>query len=96
MLTRYRRAVKGKRSNAFLAKANSDGLVKSPSAAFRCNFVVAAHLSVRLTPQFLRALHLELFTRPSTPGWRNQLRKTRAWTRKAFRRDPRFASPGRM
>jgi len=34
-----------------------DGLVKSPSAALRCNFVVAAHLEVRLTPQFLRALH---------------------------------------
>jgi hypothetical protein len=30
----------------------------------RCNFVVAAHLKVRLTPQFLRALHLELFTKP--------------------------------
>jgi hypothetical protein len=44
---------------------NFDGFVKSPSAALRCNFVVAAHLSVRLTPQFLRALHLELFTKPS-------------------------------
>jgi hypothetical protein len=32
-----------------------DGFVKSPSAALRCNFVVAAHLLVRLTPQFLRA-----------------------------------------
>jgi hypothetical protein len=42
-----------------------DGLVKSPSAALRFNFVVAAHLYVRLTPQFLRALHLELFTKPS-------------------------------
>jgi hypothetical protein len=42
-----------------------DGLVKSPSAALRFNFVVAAHLEVRLTPQFLRALHLELFTKPS-------------------------------
>jgi hypothetical protein len=42
-----------------------DGLVKSPSAALRCNFVVAAHLLVRLTPQFLRALHLDLFTKPS-------------------------------
>jgi len=42
-----------------------DGFVKSPSAALRCNFVVAAHLSVRLTPQFLSALHLELFSQPS-------------------------------
>jgi hypothetical protein len=30
-----------------------DGFVKSPSAA------------LRFTPQFLRALHLELFTKPS-------------------------------
>ena len=39
----------------------SDGLVKSPSvllgAGLRGNFVVAAHPQVRLTPQFLRALH---------------------------------------
>jgi hypothetical protein len=42
-----------------------DGFVKSPSAALRFNFVVAAHLEVRFTPQFLRALHLELFTKPS-------------------------------
>jgi hypothetical protein len=42
----------------------NDGLVKSPSAALRGNFVVAAHLYVRLTPRFLRALHLELFTKP--------------------------------
>jgi hypothetical protein len=41
-----------------------NGFVKSPSAALRCNFVAAAHLFVRLTPQFLRALHLELFTKP--------------------------------
>jgi hypothetical protein len=44
---------------------NFDGLVKSPSAALRFNFVIAAHLLVRLIPQFLRALHLELFTKPS-------------------------------
>jgi hypothetical protein len=44
---------------------NIDGLVKSPSAALRFNFVAAAHLSVRLASQFLRALHLELFTKPS-------------------------------
>jgi len=42
-----------------------DGFVKSPSAALRCNFVVAAHLDVRLAPQFLRALQLEFFTKPS-------------------------------
>jgi hypothetical protein len=42
-----------------------DGFVKSPSAALRFNFVVAAYLYVRFTPQFLRALHLELFTKPS-------------------------------
>jgi hypothetical protein len=32
----------------------------------RFTFVVAAHLVVRLTPQVLRALHLELFTEPSS------------------------------
>jgi len=32
-----------------------DGFVKSPSAALRFNFVFAAHLFVRFTPQFLRA-----------------------------------------
>jgi len=42
-----------------------DGFVKGPSAALRFNFVAAAHLLMRLTPQFLRALHLELFTKPS-------------------------------
>jgi hypothetical protein len=42
-----------------------DGFVKSPSAALRFNIVVAAYLYVRFTPQFLRALHLELFTKPS-------------------------------
>jgi len=44
----------------------NDGFVKSPSAALRGNFVVAAHLYVRLTPRFLRALHLELLTKPSS------------------------------
>jgi len=34
------------------------GFVKSPSAALRCSFVVAARPLVRLTPQFLRALHV--------------------------------------
>jgi hypothetical protein len=46
-----------------------DGFVKSPSvplgAGLRFTFVVAAHIGVRRTPQFLRALHLELFTKPS-------------------------------
>jgi hypothetical protein len=45
-----------------------DDFVKSPSAALRFNFVVAAYLVVRFTPQFLRALHLELFTKPSFGG----------------------------
>jgi len=45
-----------------------DGLVKSPSAALRFNFFMRslrgeAHRD--LAPQFLRALHLELFTKPS-------------------------------
>jgi hypothetical protein len=44
---------------------NFDGFVKSPSAALRFTFVVAAHLKVRFTSQILRALHLELFTKPS-------------------------------
>jgi hypothetical protein len=44
---------------------NLDGCVKSPAAALRFNFVVAACLEARFTPQFLRALHLELFTQPS-------------------------------
>jgi len=42
-----------------------NGFVKSPSAALRFNFVVAAHQKVRRTPQFFRALQLELFTKPS-------------------------------
>jgi len=42
-----------------------DGFVKSPSAALRFDFVIAAHLLVRLIPQSSRALHLELFTEPS-------------------------------
>jgi len=40
------------------------GFAKSPSAALRFTFVVAAYPTVRLTPQVLRALHLELFTLP--------------------------------
>jgi purine nucleosidase len=47
------------------AKTEGDDFVKSPSAALRGNFVVAAHPYVRLTPQFLRALHLELFSKSS-------------------------------
>jgi hypothetical protein len=42
-----------------------DGLVKRPAAALRFNLVGQRTLSVRFTPQFLRALHLELFTKPS-------------------------------
>jgi hypothetical protein len=42
-----------------------DDFGKNPSAALRFDFVVAAHLPMRLPPKFLRALHLELFTKPS-------------------------------
>jgi len=45
-----------------------DGFIKNPSAALRCNLVVAARLNVRLTLQFLRALQLEHFTKPSSFG----------------------------
>jgi hypothetical protein len=45
--------------------SNLDGFVKSPSAALRFAFVVAAYQQVRLAPQVLRALHMELFTLPS-------------------------------
>ena len=45
---------------AFFKELKCDGLVKSPSvllgAGLRFNFVVAAYLLVRFTPQFLRAL----------------------------------------
>jgi hypothetical protein len=41
-----------------------NGFVKSPSAALRFTFVVAAYQQVRFIPQVLRALHLELFTKP--------------------------------
>jgi hypothetical protein len=44
-----------------------DGFVKNPSAALPFNFVFEAYLQVRFTPQFLRAWHLELFTKPSFP-----------------------------
>jgi hypothetical protein len=40
----------------------------------RFNFVVAAYLLVRFTPQFLRALHLELFTKPSRAEKKKELR----------------------
>ncbi|MCX5911989.1 MAG: hypothetical protein NTV04_08665, partial [Deltaproteobacteria bacterium] len=60
-----------------------DGFVKSPSAALRFNFVVAAYLYVRFTPQFLRALHLELFTNPSLA--------TLVWKRSLFPRSSPFA-----
>jgi hypothetical protein len=42
-----------------------DGFAKSPSAALRSSFVTAAYLYVRLIPQLLQALHLELFVLPS-------------------------------
>ena len=40
------------------------GFVKSPSAALHKFFVTATYLPVRLIPQALCALHLELFTMP--------------------------------
>jgi hypothetical protein len=46
-------------------RSDPDGFVKSPSAALRFTFVVAAYQQVRFTPQVLRALHMELFTLPS-------------------------------
>jgi hypothetical protein len=45
---------------------NDDGFAKSPSAALRFIFRRCDVPKVRLTPQDLRALHLELFTLPST------------------------------
>jgi hypothetical protein len=51
-------------------KNNISGFVKSPPAAVRFNFFMR---SLRgdalrdLTPQFLRALHPELFTKPACP-----------------------------
>ncbi len=44
----------------------NDGFVKSPSAALRGMRSLRGLSPLRdLTPQFLRALHLELFTKPS-------------------------------
>jgi hypothetical protein len=43
------------RNNQHEKFLKGDGFVKSPSAALRFNFVVAAYLYVRFTPQFLRA-----------------------------------------
>jgi hypothetical protein len=42
-----------------------DDFAKSPSAVLRCIFRRCDVPYVRLTPQDLRALHLELFTLPS-------------------------------
>jgi hypothetical protein len=50
---------------AFLSMNKFDGFVKSPSAVLRCIFRRCDVPYVRLTPQDLRALHLELFTLPS-------------------------------
>jgi hypothetical protein len=51
-------------TDRFWRQEKNDGFVKSPSAALRFTFVVAAYQQVRFTPQVLRALHLELFTKP--------------------------------
>jgi len=44
---------------------NEDGFVKSPSAALRFKRSLRGQPLRDLTPQFLRAWHLELFTKPS-------------------------------
>jgi len=46
-------------------KRNLDGLVKSPSAALRFMRSLRGEALRDLIPQFLRALQLELFTKPS-------------------------------
>jgi len=49
-------------------KQKIDDFVKSPSAALRFNFFMRSLRGEALrdlTPQFLRALHLELFTKSS-------------------------------
>jgi hypothetical protein len=43
----------------------SDGFVKSPSAVLRCILRHCSVRKVRFIPQDLRALHIELFTKPS-------------------------------
>jgi len=42
----------------------SSDSVKNPSAALHCALRHCGVLKIRLTPQGLRALHLELFTKP--------------------------------
>jgi len=49
-------SVFGDRLDSQSRKFNIDGLVKSPFAALRFTFVVAAYQQVRFTPQVLRAL----------------------------------------
>jgi hypothetical protein len=44
---------------------NYDGFAKRPSSALRCIFRHCGVLYVRLIPQDLRALNLELFALPS-------------------------------
>jgi hypothetical protein len=41
------------------------GFAKSTPAALPFTFVVAAHLNIRLTPQFLRPWYLEFFAKPT-------------------------------
>jgi hypothetical protein len=48
-----------------LCSITINGFVKSPSAALRFIFRRCDVPHVRLTPQDLRALHLELFTLPT-------------------------------
>ena len=53
--TRLESSMEGR--GTLFRKRKFDGFVKSPSAALRFTFVVAAYLIVRFTPQVLRALH---------------------------------------
>ena len=48
-----------------VVESEYDGFVKSPTSALRCILRHCSVLKVRLIPQDLRALNLELFTLPS-------------------------------
>ena len=47
---------------------SDDGFIKSPFVTLRCSFFIEAHGYGNLTPQSLRALHLEVFVKPSSLG----------------------------
>jgi len=50
---------------------------KGPSAALASSLVVATYISVRLTPRFLAALHLDLFEQPGQVGCFSTLYRSR-------------------